>query len=248
MTDPTPTAQKLIEQARAGHDPNAADEARVRAALHTRVLANPLLLSAKGSHALAGAGKLGWGKLVLALGLGGAAVVGALVVSQGLGSRESAQSARQASTPASLAASAARVGPAPATAATAATARDAVSTPNLDAPASSSAAPLASQKRVLSPPTPAVSVSAGLSTRDMQLEISGLSRAQQLLHSGSPGQALSALDQLSEQVPRGALMEERDATRALAQCALARSNNAANAFIARYPKSVHAASVRAACD
>ncbi|HEY3664874.1 MAG TPA: hypothetical protein VGL19_02695 [Polyangiaceae bacterium] len=82
----------------------------------------------------------------------------------------------------------------------------------------------------------------------MQLEISGLSRAQQLLHAGNAAQALSALDQLTQQVPRGALMEERAATRALAQCALGRSGSTADAFIARYPKSVHAARVRSACE
>lgn len=81
----------------------------------------------------------------------------------------------------------------------------------------------------------------------MQLEIAGLSRAQQLLHSGNASQALNALNQLGEQVPRGALMEERDATRALAQCALSPSKSFAAAFIAHYPKSVHAARVRSAC-
>jgi hypothetical protein len=43
-------------------------------------------------------------------------------------------------------------------------------------------------------------------------------------------------------------MEERAATRALAQCALGRSGSTADAFIARYPKSVHAARVRSACE
>jgi thioredoxin-like negative regulator of GroEL len=81
----------------------------------------------------------------------------------------------------------------------------------------------------------------------MRLEISGLSRAQRLLHAGSAAQALSALDQLAQQVPHGTLMEERDATRALAQCALGRSSSIANAFLARYPRSVHAARVRSAC-
>ncbi|HEY1537512.1 MAG TPA: hypothetical protein VGF76_26010, partial [Polyangiaceae bacterium] len=106
----------------------------------------------------------------------------------------------------------------------------------------SSVAPSAWQKHAAAP-----SVSAGLSPRDMQLEISGLRRAQQLLHAGNAAQALSALDQLAQQVPQGALMEERDAARALAQCSLGRSSSVANAFLARYPKSVHAARVRSAC-
>ncbi len=250
MTDPTPSAQQLLDEARAGHEPSAADEARVREALHARVLANPLLLSAKGTHALASAAKLTWGKLVLTLGLGGAAMVGAVVVSQGLGSREPALSARQASTTAS-----ARASLAAKEQATPASTQAPGQAANAAAPAVNGAAPLATQTRpsaALSASAPVAAVapasaSASLSPRDMQLEIAGLSRAQQLLHSGSARQALSALDQLTAQVPRGALMEERDATRALAQCALFPQNSFAATFIAHYPKSVHAARVRSAC-
>jgi hypothetical protein len=94
----------------------------------------------------------------------------------------------------------------------------------------------------------AASASAAVSNPDMQVEIAGLSRAQQLLHAGNAARALSALSQLTQRVPRGALMEERDATRALAQCALARSSSTADAFIAHYPNSIHAAGVRSACE
>ncbi len=243
MTDPTPTAQKLLEQARAGHDPSAADEARVHAALHARVLANPMLLSAKSTHALASVSKLTWGKLVIALGLGGAAVVGAVVVSQGLGSREPAPGARQAATAASVASLVSNA-PAPPAAPNATLAPN-MGAPTLqtETPTLSGVAPAPSQKHAAATPT----VSAGLSPGDMQLEISGLGRAEQLLHAGNAAQALSALDQLAQRVPHGALMEERDATRALAQCALSRSSSVANAFLARYPKSVHEAGVRSAC-
>ena len=236
MTDPTSTGQKLLEQARAGHDPSAEDEARVRAALHARVLANPLLISAKGTHALTGLGKLISGKAVISLSLGGAALVGAVVLSGGLGSREPAQPAKQASGAASTA-SPVRSTPS--------VAEPAASSTLSDPPAVDTALPLPSPSQKHPAVLPAGS--AALSTRDMQLEIAGLSRAQQLLHAGNAAQALSALNQLAQQVPRGALMEERDATRALAQCALAGSSSTADAFIARHPSSVHAARVRSAC-
>ena len=237
MTDPMSIGQKLLEQARAGHDPSAADEARVRAALHARVLASPLLLAPKSPHPLTGVGKLPWGKAAFVLGFGGVAAAVAMVMSQGLGPREPAPRVGQA--PAAAVSAPGSGQPSPASA------DSAVSTTRPELPAPSRALSGPSQKH---PATPPAASSAALSTRDMQLEIAGLSRAQQLLHAGNAAQASSALDQLTRQVPRGALMEERDATRALAQCALARASSTADAFIARHPQSVHAARVRGACE
>jgi RNA polymerase sigma-70 factor (ECF subfamily) len=107
---------------------------------------------------------------------------------------------------------------------------------------------LAELEQSASPASPASPV-ASLSAQDMQLEIAGLQRAQQLLHAGSAAQAVTALDQLARQVPVGALMEERDATRVIALCTLGRAQAAGvDAFLARYPNSVHSGRVRSACS
>jgi hypothetical protein len=246
MIERTPDAQRLLDMARREHEPSAADEERVRSSLHARVLASPLLLSAKGVHAAKGAqallsgGKLTLAKVALAIGVcGGTGLAVHAVVSHGRAAEHAAPelpvsaAARRSLGSVSVAAvPTARVQSEP---------EEVAKEAEIPAPPSPVAAP--SAKR--SPPG---SASVVMTAQDMQLEIAGLRQAQQLLHSGNAAQAVSALDRLSSRVPTGGLMEERAALRVIALCTLGRVSEAGvAAFMAHYPSSVHAARVRSAC-
>ena len=249
MSERTPNAQRLLDMARREHEPSAADEERVRSSLHARMLASPLLLPAKGVHAAKGAqallsgGKLTLAKVALAIGVcGGTGLAVHAVVSHGRVAERvaphelpvSAAARRSLDSVSAAALPTARVPSEPAEEAT----------KEAEIPAAPSQAAAPSAKR--SPPGSASVVA--MTAQDMQVEISGLRQAQQLLHSGNAAQAVSALDQLSSRVPTGGLMEERAATRVIALCTLGRVSDAGvAAFMAHYPSSVHAARVRSAC-
>jgi hypothetical protein len=234
--------------ARREHEPSAADEERVRSSLHARVLASPLLLSAKGVHAAKGAhallsgGKLTLAKVALAIGVcGGTGLAVHAVVSheravEGVAPHQLPVGAAAHRSPGSVSAAAVPTARAPSEP------EEVVKEPEIPAPPSQAPAP--SAKR---PPPGSASV-VPMTAQDMQVEIAGLRQAQQLLHSGNAAQAVAALDQLSSRVPTGGLMEERAATRVIALCTLGRMSEAGvAAFMARYPSSVHAARVRSAC-
>ncbi len=239
-------AERLLAQARRGTEPSSGDEERVRRRLHARVLAAPLLLGARSAHALATLGKLGAAKVLIALGVcGGAALVAGVALQHDFGSFNSARrDARMASTERAVA-TAPQVSAAVGAAATTAPAEPAPSVDVLPpAPALAAAAP-----PPLKRPLTTASAVTSLSAEDMQLEIAGLQRAQQLLHAGNAPQAVVTLDQLARQVPAGALMEERAATRVIALCSLGRSGDAGvQAFLSHYPNSVHSGRVRMACS
>ncbi len=249
MTDsPHDRAARLLAAARRGTEPSAADEARVRSRLHARVLAAPLLLSAKSAHAFASLGKLSLGKIVLALGVcGGSAVIAsaawharstaqAAAPSQPNGVSSSAASARGGSSP-----NVSRPVPD-------APSQDAARVANADDSSSPSSSVVVSAPPKRAPSLASATPSAP-SAEDLSTEIAGLRRAQQLLHGGNAGAALATLDQVARAVPKGALTEERDATRAIALCTLGRTSDpSVAAFFVRYPGSVHAARVRNACS
>ena len=78
-----------------------------------------------------------------------------------------------------------------------------------------------------------------------------LEEAQAALRSGDSLVALALLRRLDQRFPRGALREERAAAEVLALCANDLSGEAVGrgrAFLAKYPRSVYAARVRAACE
>jgi len=237
----SPAAEQLLARARRGTEPSLVDEQRVRNRLHARVLAAPLLLGARSAHAFASVSKLSAAKLLLALGVcGGTAVIASVALKHEFGAQNQARSG--APTFPSARAGAAQPAPLPTPPETA---QLADSAPQNEVPAPVVAVPVPAARRPASPASPVAS----LSPQDMQLEIAGLQRAQQLLHAGSAAQAVTALDQLARQVPVGALMEERDATRVIALCTLGRAQAAGvDAFLARYPNSVHSGRVRTACS
>jgi hypothetical protein len=248
MSERTPDAQRLLDMARREHEPSAADEERVRSSLHARVLASPLLLSAKGVHAAKGAqallssGKLTLAKVALAIGVcGGTGLAVHAVVSHGRVAEGVAphQLPVSAAAPRSLGSVSVAAVP---TARVPSEPEEIAKEPEIPTPPSQAAAP--SAKR--SPPGSASVLP--MTAQDMQVEIAGLRQAQQLLYAGNAAQAVNVLDQLSSRVPTGGLMEERAATRVIALCTLGRaSESGVAAFMARYPSSVHAARVRSAC-
>lgn len=257
MTDPlrgterTAAVERVLARARRGTEPSAMDEERVRRRLHARVLAAPLLLGARSAHAWATLSKLGAAKIWIALGVcGGAALVAGVAVQQDWGSFSGAQrgartapleGVKAAERPPGAPLSNSSVVDALASAASAASVAQPLPAPTVAAAASASG-PL---KR----PSASAAAVTSLSAEDMQLEISGLQRAQQLLHAGNAAQAVTTLDQLARQVPAGALTEERAATRVIALCSLGRSGDASvEAFLSRYPNSVHSSRVRSACS
>ncbi len=78
-----------------------------------------------------------------------------------------------------------------------------------------------------------------------------LEEAQSALRSGDSLVALALLRRLDQRFPKGALREERAAAEVLALCQSDLSGEAAGrgrAFLAKYPHSVYAARVRAACE
>lgn len=257
MTDsPSDRATRLLAAARRGTEPSAADEARVRSRLHARALAAPLLLSTKTAHALVTGSKLSAGKLLVALSIcGGTAALGAVAVQQSRARTivpAVGAGAVRPQNPAVLGAPRA-VEPSASTALVSPPAPVVESAPAFDPVHDDGARVLSpAAKRVAASANaaaPSSSAAAPVSAEDLSLEIAGLRRAQHLLHGGNANAALAALDEVARDVPKGALGEERDATRALALCQLGRASDPrVTAFFARYPGSVHAARVQKACS
>lgn len=84
----------------------------------------------------------------------------------------------------------------------------------------------------------------------LEEELAMLRLAEAALRAGDPGRALRLLRELDEQVPRGALGEERRAAHATARCQLnvdAATRAVAEEFARTYPKSVYLKRVEQAC-
>jgi len=84
----------------------------------------------------------------------------------------------------------------------------------------------------------------------LQAERALLAKANAALRDGNPDAALAALGEHQKKFPRGVLEEERAATTVLALCATGRASEGKKSrdrFLTAWPRSVHAARVRAAC-
>jgi len=248
-------ARQLIEMARAGHNPRPADATRVRAALKARVLAEPALLQVTSKPA-PGAGLLR--KLALAFGAGGGAGFAAgLYVAQTMAARPAVEAPAAVelvavSAPASQSGSAdgapaaARTGPG--SLATALPQPEA----NDDANAVASVGAAASNRRKLAEPSTAARAArlAALNgPNPLKAELDGLRRAQELLHQGQPAWAVARLNELDRAQVGSVLLEERTATRAIAECMLGHEpETQAQQFEQRFPRSAHLEQVRASCS
>jgi len=85
----------------------------------------------------------------------------------------------------------------------------------------------------------------------IEQEAALVSSAQRALAQGRPTRALDLLDEHQRRHPHGAMAEDRDALRVVALCRAGRPEEAERRraqFFRRWPKSLHAARVRGACE
>lgn len=237
-------ARRVLDVARSRHEPSAVDVARVRSALRARVAADPKLLEQPMSAPL---GRALPGKLLVVFGAGGVAGFAAgLYVASALapaavappfepapsrdGANVAAESGRAA---AQRPETAAQGGLAPNEAPRAETSAE----PSVPSPVLS---PVPSRAK---PPA----VTSGGASR-LKAELDGLRRAQELLHQGQPAWALARLTELDRAEVGSVLLEERLATRAIAECMLGKDAEEQTAeFSRRFPRSAHLESVRSSC-
>jgi hypothetical protein len=261
MNDVEERARHLIEAARAGHHPNAADAARVRAALKARVLAEPLLLQPS-PPAVGASGVLG--KVLIALGVGGslgfaAGLYAAQAFWPGAVARPfEASSADRAAI--ATGASSASATPDPAEAPDGAKPAAGANALALEAaPVERGATSHAATAQVRSPPpappraperarSSAAAASSPPAVSPLKAELDGLRRSQELLYQGRPAWAIARLDELDRAGVGSVLLEERAATRAIAGCRLgADGQRQADEYARRFPRSAHLERVRLSC-
>jgi hypothetical protein len=258
MNDVELRVRRALDVARSQHDPSAADAARVRARLKARVLAEPLLIEATPAPP-ARASLLG--KLALALGGASAGFVAGFYVARGLAPSAEAPAVLPAAVEATPLADR---GDALTAERAAARATEVASAARNPAAAASSGSPVPIPSGAASPvrpgPTGANAATPPPSARrarsvdstgitPLKAELDGLRRAQELLHQGQPGWALERLKELDRADVSSALLEERMATRAIAECRIGGDAAAlTDAFARRYPASAHREQVRASCE
>jgi hypothetical protein len=212
----------LLQRARSAEAPGVELRAQLRSQLQRRI-DSPSPADAELERALfAEPPARPWqGLLRWALPAGGMALIAAayLAVQPSSSPSSSAAAPVEAAAPAAVAAAAPAAGPASAAAA---------------APASLPAPPPASAAGAATPPAAAAAAR---------------SLIQAALRDGHWARALRLLDEQDREFAGGALVEERAAARAIAQC-IAGSNAAAGvaaAFLERYPRSMLAPRVQSAC-
>jgi hypothetical protein len=255
MSDLDERARRLLDAARPGHNPTDADAARVRAALKARVLAEPLLIQPlpmpagrfqPGRAPSAASGVLG--KVLIALGVGSAlgfaaGLYAAQALWPGTPARPPEPGAEQRVAPATGAA----VG-------TSGLGRDrgqavAEHAPSLLQGAMSNTESPSSVPPHVQPRTRSSAAnSTAPATSPLKAELDGLRRAQELLYQGRPAWAIARLDELDRAGVGSVLLEERDATRTIAECRLgAVGAGKADEYARRFPRSAHLERVRASC-
>jgi hypothetical protein len=125
-------------------------------------------------------------------------------------------------------------------------------------PAAAALAPTAASVDVAAAPATAAPAApsaspgprASAKAREPADELALVSAMQLALRSGNAAQALALANEHARRFPSGALTQEREGARAIAQCQLAEPTARAavqSAFEARYPSSPYAARVKAAC-
>jgi hypothetical protein len=254
MKELGPEAHALLEAARGGDDPTDADEERVRAAITTRLVAGAagglaIVGAVKSSVAVARASGAGT-SAATAVSVGFAAKVLIIAVLVGTIGMGVAGFVRSRSRPLAHAVALAA----------------APSSASLELPLASETSQGASN------PRPAVSDGQTLPVRvgasavgafaraelppgapppgEVAAEVHLLREAHLAMGAGDVDRVLVLLDEHERRYPRGALGEERDATRIGALCALGRrveAKDAAERFLRMTPRSLQAAAVRASC-
>jgi len=236
MTELTPEAQNLVDAARGGDDPSPAARARVRAALLAQIGAAPRPTSPRAGHT----GLIVGVATVATIGI----VVGAWLMLRDRNPAPPPAPSIAAPAPAPVITS---LPPEPAPSPSPPPPPSPSPSPSPPPPPPPSPSPSPSPPRRPSPPP----ASASAPTADsIRAERALLAAANAALRDGDPAAALATLATHASRFPHGVLVEERNATRVLALCAAGRTADAEAArtdFLARWPRSVHAARVRTAC-
>jgi len=247
-------AGRVLEVARAGHAPSAADAERVRAKLRARVLAEPMLIEPGASVPRPRSGLLRRWAAAFAMG-GSAGFAVGFWAAQALG--PAAPSASHAPVPGEHGAAPSAVESAPEPSHTA---REAALAPAPNPLLEASPAPVLAPNALEAAPIPVHRVEAARpkdpsaasqpasTASQLKLELEGLRRAQELLHKGDAAWALARLDELDRAHASSLLLEERTATRLMAECRLGRdARTQVDEFAQRYPGSAHLGRVRESC-
>jgi hypothetical protein len=256
-------ASELVAAARERFEPTALDRERVRrrlgaafagAAASTAVTATATATTAKGvsalgGHTLLGLGKLLVGTVLVTVGTGTTLVVAARAVS-------SRAPASHLTTPTPSVPAPTRPPPSSANARISEPPngeQGAEAAPLLQAPVETTneLKPRASPARSIAPrQAPATAAALAPPTASLDAELSLLQEAKHALTSADYVAARSGLARLDREHPAGALIEEREALRAVLACSTVAADRARAlaAFRKRYPHSMYAPRVDSACS
>lgn len=230
MSELGPDIQALLDAAREGDAPTAADRARVKQALVTQLGAGAFAAQVPMTQAARPWLRLGAGAAAV-----GVALLAGLLVRQQLADRASVTPAPVHVAPETTNVATKSAAPLPVEA--------------LDPPS----VPVESLRSVAPQPAPqikAAPLAAASEESTLEKELALLRDAKSALDRGDADKALAALDEHAKTYPNGVLTEERGATRVLALCAAGRTGEArlsAQDFLAKYPRSPSAARVRGSC-
>lgn len=246
---------KLLARARAGLSPSPADALRVRASL-AAALAAPGEIAREAPASASGAGQglgtgQGWPLRVL-LASATAAAIGAGAGGYWMGHRAGAREARQATldtaTHMVMHDGVRRPGPA-------ATAETDAPSPAFSAPGPAvgvgTSAPEAVRRRSAASVRAARPAATVPSPESLEHEVRALRAVERALRDDDPRLALALLRQLDRDVPKGKLVEERQATTVIARCSAGDvpfGVNLAEDFASDYPDSVYQGRVEQSCQ
>ena len=236
----TPGARSLLDAARDGDEPRSGERERVRARVLAAIAAGAATSAAGGKAAAsaAGGGGAAGGAVTIKMALLAIAVAGVAAGAYvGLRSKSSGPAPVAVPEPEP----APSIAPPPVEPTTPAVVDEAIEIAAEDVPDVPSARP--HPRKPERPPA--------LSPADsLREERALIARASDALRAGDARAALKAVSEHQRRFPDGLLIEERSAARVQALCAAGRTADGASAreaFLARWPRSVHAAKVRAAC-
>jgi hypothetical protein len=235
MSELGPESRALLDAARGADEPASADRDRVRARVAAAIAAGAGASAGEGAASAGSAGgSIAAGGLVVKLALAILAV-GAIATGAFFAFRGGDDDAPPADEPVAAVEPAAEPEPAPAP----------------------EAAPVAEpEPEVVVDPEPAKKkpvkkpAERPPSADSLKEERAILARASAALRGGDADGALAAVAEHAKKFPKGLLVEERSATKVLGLCAagkVAQGEKARDAFLDRWPRSVHAARVQAAC-
>lgn len=225
-----PAMKEMLNRARRGWSPGAADAARVRRAIDGAVAA-----PAPSAPPLRRAGASVWLRQVLLAGAFAAAGAGVGYWAGRQAERRQAM-VRPVAGPPALGPAAPAAMPPP--------------SPTLAPAGPPVTAPLAAHHRADGARRRPAEQPEGSPAESLAAELRALRNIERALRDGNPGLATAFLDQLDREVPDGQMREERAALRAIARCARGSQPfgvNLAQDFAAAYPASAYRARVEQAC-